>query len=105
MLIAIGFAPGTLTFLAVAIFGAALGAGFAMGLALLSEFAADGASSARLTAMAFAVAYLCGALGPLIAGRLLDVFDSWPLVYVLLAVVGLAQFATVPALRRGSQIS
>jgi len=105
MLIAIGFAPGTLTFLAVAIFGAALGAGFAMGLALLSEFAADGASSARLTAMAFAVAYLCGALGPLIAGRLLDVFDSWPLVYALLAVVGLAQFATVPALRRGSQIS
>ncbi len=104
-LILIGVVPDTLTILVVTIFGAALGAGFAMGLALLSEFAADGAASARLTAMAFAVAYLCGAVGPLIAGRILDVSGSWELVYALLAAVGLAQFATVPALRRGSSIS
>ena len=38
-----------------------------MGLALLSEYAADGNASARLTAMAFSVTYLTASLGPLIA--------------------------------------
>jgi len=104
-IIAIGLAPETLTVLVVTVYGAALGAGFAMGLALLSEFAADGHASARLTAMAFAVTYLVGAMGPLLAGALLDASGSWESVYGMLAIAGLLQFATVPALRRGSRIS
>jgi cyanate permease len=43
-------------------------------------------------------------MGPLIAGALLDRFDSWPLIFSLLAVVSIAQFATIPALRRGVRI-
>ena len=100
----IGWRPATMTVLVVAVFGAALGGGFAVGLALLSEYAPDAPSSARLTAMAFSVTYLTAALGPLVAGALLDRFDSWELVFTLLAVVAVAQLATIPPLRRRVQI-
>ncbi len=100
----IGWAPAVGTVLAVVLLGTALGGSFAVGLALLSEFTEDAAASARLTGMAFAVTYLTAALGPLTAGILMDSFDSWPLVYGLLAVVCLAQLATIPALRRGVRI-
>ncbi len=100
----IGWVPATATVLVVSVFGAALGGSFAMGLALLSEFADDAAGSARLTAMAFAGTYLLAALGPLTAGILLDAFDSWQLVYTLLAVAMAAQLLTIPPLRRGVRI-
>lgn len=103
-LVWIGWAPQTATGLAVAVFGAALGGGFAVGLALLSEFAGDAAGSARLTAMAFFVTYLAASLGPLLAGGLMDAFDSWPLVFGMLALVSLVQLVTIPALRRGVRI-
>lgn len=102
--LAIGWAPDVLTVVVVAVFGATLGAVFAMGLALLSEYARDGDASARLTAMAFSVTYLTASVGPLIAGALLDLFNSWSLIFTLLAVVCAAQLATVPALRRGVHI-
>ena len=76
----------------------------AMGLALLSEFAVDAHGSARLTAMAFFGTYLLAAIGPLAAGLLMDGFDSWALVYSLLATVLLMQLLTIPALRRGVKI-
>ena len=85
----------------ISVFGIGLGGGFAMGLALLSEWGADPSASARLTAMAYSVTYLIAAFGPLVAGVLLDATDSWELVFGLLAVVGLVQLATVRALRRG----
>jgi MFS transporter, CP family, cyanate transporter len=100
----IAWRPDTLPVVVVIVFGAALGGGFAMALALLSEFAIDGQASARLTAMAYSVTYLTAASGPLIAGALLDRFDSWLLVFALLSAVCLAQLATIPALRRGVRI-
>jgi CP family cyanate transporter-like MFS transporter len=103
-MVMIGWAPGFLPVMMVAVLGAALGSGFAMGLALLSEYAADPAGSARLTAMAFSVTYLVAAMGPLLAGALLDLFDSWQLVFSLLALASLTQFATIPALKRGVHI-
>ncbi|MCX6433590.1 MAG: MFS transporter [Actinobacteria bacterium] len=103
-LLAIGWAPGVLPGVVVAVFGITLGAGFAMGLALLSEWAVDPSASARLTAMAFSVTYLTASFGPLVAGGLMDLFGSWPLTFTLLAIVGAAQFATIPALRRGVRI-
>ena len=93
----IGVAPQAATAVVVTVFGISLGGGFAMGLALLSEWAHDGPGSARLTAMAFSVTYLTASFGPLIAGALLDAYDSWPLVYALLALVCLVQLATDPA--------
>jgi MFS transporter, CP family, cyanate transporter len=104
-ILAVGWVPSTVTVLVVAVFGAALGAGFAMGLALLSEYAADGNASTRLTAMAFSVTYLAASLGPLAAGALLDALDSWGAVYAMLALACVVQFATIPALRRGVRIS
>jgi CP family cyanate transporter-like MFS transporter len=104
-ILAVGWVPSTLTVLVVAVFGAALGAGFAMGLALLSEYASDGNASTRLTAMAFSVTYLAASLGPLAAGALLDAFDSWGAVYAMLALACVVQFATIPALRRAVRIS
>jgi CP family cyanate transporter-like MFS transporter len=103
--LAIGWAPDSLTLVVVAVLGLCLGAGFAMVLALLSEYALDGAGSARLTAMAFSVTYLVAATGPVVAGLLLDRFQSWPLVFSLLAGACFAQFATIPALRRGVHIT
>jgi CP family cyanate transporter-like MFS transporter len=100
----VAWLPSTLTWLALFVFGAALGGSFAMGLALLSEYAATPASSARLTAMAFSVTYVTAALGPLVAGAILDAIDSWPVIYTLLALAAAAQLATVPALRRGIRI-
>jgi CP family cyanate transporter-like MFS transporter len=103
-LLAIGWVPDALTPAVVSLFGVTLGAGFAMGLALLSEWAVDPSASARLTAMAFSITYLTASLGPLMAGGLMDVYASWPLTFTLLALVGVAQFATIPALRRGVRI-
>ena len=102
--VAIGWFPGTMTTLAVALFGLTLGGGFAMGLALLSSWAHDGHGSARLTAMAYSVTYLTASMGPLVAGVILDASGSWPAVYAMLGLACLVQFATIPAMRRGVRI-
>jgi CP family cyanate transporter-like MFS transporter len=81
-----------------------LSGGFAMALGLLSEYAVDAAASARLTAMTFSITYIVAACGPFIAGALMDAVDSWALVFGLLAVVALAQLATVPRLTRGIRV-
>ena len=51
--------------------------------------------------MAFSVTYLTASLGPLVAGALLDAYDSWAAVFALLALACVVQLATIPALRRG----
>ena len=103
-LIAIGWAPGVLTAVSLLVFGAALGGSFAMGLALLSEYATSAAASARLTAMAFSITYVTAAVGPIVAGAILDAVDSWPIIYTVLAVAAAAQLLTIPPLRRGIRI-
>ena len=91
-LLLIGLAPEFMTVLALVIGGIGLGGTFALGLVLLSEYAENAAGAARLTAMAFFVSYSLAALGPLLTGVLLQVWDSWPLVYGFLAVVSLVRF-------------
>lgn len=92
-------APATTPVVVAAVFGWGLGGGFAMGLALLSRWAADPAASNRLTAMAYSVTYLLAAFGPLLAGAVLDASGSFTIVYLTLALIGIVQFATIPALR------
>jgi len=104
-LMSIGFLEGDAVIAAVVIMGFALGAGFAMGLTLLSEFAHDMHSSARLTAMALFVTYLAASIGPFVAGALLDAGTSWSTLYVLLGLVALLQTLTVSPLRRGVSIT
>lgn len=88
----------------VVLVGFTLGGTFAMGLALLSEFAHDAHSSARLTAMAFFVTYSTASLGPIVAGVLLDSGWSWTGVYLLVALAAATQLGTVIPLRRGSRV-
>ena len=101
----VAVAPHVAPPVVVMVYGLALGGGFAMGLALLSEYAHDGGGSARITAMAYSVTYLTAALGPFIAGTLLDTVGSWPLVYGLLVVVLLLQLVSIVPLRRGVRIN
>jgi CP family cyanate transporter-like MFS transporter len=103
-LAALAFAPTVLPGLNAAVFGFGAGAGFAMGLALLSEWPVDAAASARMTAMAYSTMYLIAAFGPLAGGALLDVTSSWAVLFAALVVVSLLQLATVVGLRRGVQV-
>lgn len=100
----LGVTSRDLAILLVILVGFTLGGTFAMGLALLSEFAHDAHSSARLTAMAFFMTYTLAAAGPIIAGALLDAGWEWSGVYLLVALAGAAQLLTVVPLRRGVRI-
>ena len=99
-LFAIAWLPDFAPWLTLLLFGFFLSGGFAMTLGLLSEYSRDYAGAARLTAMAFFITYTVAAAGPLIAGALLDFFDSWPLVFTVLGVAALLQLLTVLPLRR-----
>ena len=54
--------------------------------------------------MAFAVTYLLAAIGPTLAGMLLDAAGSWALVYVILAAISLLQLPPIIPLRTGTVI-
>ena len=94
--------PHVAPVLVLMIFAFNLSGGFAMALGLLSEFADDAKGSTELTAMAFFVTYCVAAFGPLLAGVTMDAFDSWTLIYLVLALVTLTKLATVPYLKSAS---
>ena len=96
--------PTFVTPITLFLFGMSNSGGFAMSLGMLSEFAPDASASARLTAMAFTVTYLVAALGPTIAGGILQVSNSWITVFLVLAVIALAQLPAIAPLRKGSVI-
>jgi CP family cyanate transporter-like MFS transporter len=103
-LLSLGYTPGFLTVVVLFLFGFTNAGGFTIGLSMLSEFSPDAPSAARLTAMAFAVTYLLAAIGPTVAGALLDAAGSWTLVYVVLAVIALLQLPVLIPLRKGTVI-
>ncbi len=103
-LFAIAWLPDFAPWLMLLIFGFFLSGGFAMTLGLLSEYSKDAASAARLTAMVFFITYTIAAAGPIIAGALLDFFDSWSLVFTILGIAALLQLLTVLPLRRGVHV-
>ncbi len=103
-LFAIAWLPDFAPWLMLLIFGFFLSGGFAMTLGLLSEYSKNAPSAARLTAMVFFITYTIAAAGPLIAGALLDFFDSWSLVFTILGIAALLQLLTVVPLRRGVHV-
>ena len=103
-LISIAWLPDFLPWLALLIFGFFLSGTFAMSLGLIGEYSKDSASAARLAAMTFFITYTVAAAGPLVAGVLLDYFDSWPLVFTILAGVAALQLLTVLPLRRNVHV-
>lgn len=100
-----GLAPGFLTIAVGAIFGLGIGAGFACILTLLAQSAADPPASARLTAMAYFVTYVIAAVGPTLAGALLDVTGSWAAVYLALVATCVLRFVAIVPLRRGARVA
>lgn len=103
-LVSLAYAPGFLTALVLFLLGFTNAGGFTIGLSMLSEFSPDAPSASRLTAMAFSVTYLLAAVGPTLAGALLDAAGSWTLVYVILAGVALLQLPVLAPLRKGTVI-
>lgn len=103
-LLSLGFTPGFLTVVVLFLFGFTNAGGFTIGLSMLSEFSPDAPSASRLTAMAFAVTYLLAAIGPAVAGAILDAAGSWTLVYVVLTVIALLQLPALLPLRKGTVI-
>lgn len=103
-LVTLAYTPGFLTPVVLFLFGFMNAGGFTIGLSMLSEFVGDAHAAARLTAMAFSVTYLLAAIGPAAAGALLDAFDSWTAVFMLLAGIALLQLACIAPLRRGTVI-
>jgi MFS transporter, CP family, cyanate transporter len=103
-LVSLAYTPGFLTAIVLFLFGFTNSGGFTIGLSMLSEFSLDAPSAARLTAMAFAITYLLAAVGPTLAGVVLDAAGSWTLVYVVLAVIALLQVPALLPLRTGTVI-
>lgn len=97
----IAIAPNFYPFVVIAVFGFALGGGFAVPLAMLSEYAASPQAATRLTAMTLSVTFIVASLGPFAAGVVMDQVNSWTLVFLLLTGVALLQMPAVVPLRRG----
>jgi len=103
-LLSLAYTPGILTAAVLFIFGFTNAGGFTIALSVMSEFSPDAPSAARLTAMAFAVSYSLAAIGPTLAGVLLDAAGSWAQVYVALAIITLLQIPALLPLRKGTLI-
>jgi CP family cyanate transporter-like MFS transporter len=73
------------------IIGLGQGAAFSLGLVLLVRYAGSPASSGRLTGMAFLISYGIASLGPLSMGLVRDVTGTLSPVWLILAVLGVAQ--------------
>ena len=99
-LVTIGYAPTFQPWFILLIFGFSISGSFAMMLGLLSEYSTGPLSAARLTAMGFFITYSVAAIGPFFSGVLLDTFESWTIVFSVVAVIALTQLFFVRPLRR-----
>ncbi len=95
--------PDLSPLLLVAVLGAGLGAGFALGLLLLVDHAATPAGSTQMSAMAFLVSYTLAAWGPTLTGVLHDATGGFQAPFAVLLAVSLAQLAHRPSPTPGSQ--
>ena len=95
------FAPTAAPWLWVSLMGLGQGAGFALGLVKLVDYAPSPAASARLSALVFFFSYSLASLGPFVFGVTRDLTDGFRVPYALLLVAALAQLSLVPRLRPG----
>jgi len=94
-------APTAAPWLWVTLLGLGQGAGFALGLVKLVDYAPTPAASARLSALVFLFSYSVASLGPFVFGAVRDASNGFRVPYVLLLAVALAQLSLVPRLRPG----
>jgi len=94
-------APEAAPWLWVSLMGLGQGAGFALGLVKLVDYAPSPAAAARLSALVFFFSYSLASLGPFVFGIVRDTSDGFTVPYAMLLVVALAQLSLVPRLRPG----
>lgn len=103
-MLALILAPEAAPWVAVSVIGFGRGGGFGLGLTLLVVYAPDPASSSRLSAMAFLVAYSFAAVGPVLLGGLRDLTGAFSVPFLVLVAVDLMQLGVVSRLRPGLRV-
>jgi len=94
-------APVPLALPAVGLFGLGVGGGSALVLVLISDYTSNQLQAARLGAMTLMIAFLVGALGPVVLGVLHDLTGSFRPGYAVMLALATALVLTVPAFRPG----
>jgi MFS transporter, CP family, cyanate transporter len=80
----------------VVLLGVGLGAGFPLGIAMVTWRTPDGAASAAASGMALGVGYTVAGIGPFLMGLLIDLTGGYPAaITVLVAAVALQGYAIV----------
>jgi CP family cyanate transporter-like MFS transporter len=95
----IWLAPLTAPWLWAVVAGLGQGAAFSLALVLLVRYARTPEASGRLTGMAFLISYGIASVGPLAMGFVRDVSGGLPIVWAILAAVGVLQGLVVLRLR------
>jgi CP family cyanate transporter-like MFS transporter len=95
------FAPDAAAWVWVGLLGFGLGAGFALGLVLFSDYSLSPPASARLSAMVFLVSYSVASAGPTVIGALRDATGSFRVPFALLLVLLVPQGVAALLLRPG----
>ena len=94
-------APIPLALLAIGLFGFGVGGGSALVLVLVSDYTSTQQEAARLGAMTLMVAFLVGALGPVLLGWLHDVTGSLVAGYAVMVALSTGLAFTLPVFRPG----
>ncbi|MFW5474296.1 MFS transporter [Knoellia sp. CPCC 206450] len=92
-------APDAAPWVWAVLLGVAQGASFAIGLVLLVRYAGSPAAAARFTAMAFLVSYTVASMGPTTMGAVRDLSGDYSSIWLVLAVLMLAQLGLALLLR------
>ena len=97
-------APIPLSFLAIGLFGFGVGGASALVLVLVSDYTSTQQQAARLGAMTLMVAFLVGALGPVVLGWLHDLTGSLVAGYAVMVALSVGLVFTLPQFRPGRTI-
>ena len=100
-MLALLVAPDAAAWVWVCVLGLGQGAAFSIALVLLVDCAQTPAGSGRLTAMAFFVSYTIAAFGPTVTGALRDLTGDFHVIWLLMALMMLAQMALAMQMRPG----
>jgi len=94
-------APDAAAWVWVCVLGLGQGAAFSLALVLLVDYAETPAGSGRLTAMTFFVSYTIASFGPTVTGALRDLTGDFKAIWLLMALLTLAQMALAMQMRPG----
>jgi MFS transporter, CP family, cyanate transporter len=96
--------PIALGYPSMTLFGMGVGGGSTLGLVLIVDTTSNRADAARLGAMVLLVAFLAGALGPLVLGVLRDLTGGFEAGYALMLGLSVLVLVTTVAYRPGRTI-